>query len=71
MLGNFCKIYRDLRGCDSDRDTVEYTSSNEHPFAIACDLEGSSEKPEDTRVQKGITTADLVRKRSSNDGSDY
>lgn len=49
MLRNFRKINRHLGRSDSDCDTIEYTSRNEHASAIARNLKRSSNKPEDTR----------------------
>jgi hypothetical protein len=59
-LRNFRQVDRDLRGCDSNADTVQDSPCNERPEAIRRDLDGSAREPpqtskEDTAELKSAT----------------
>jgi hypothetical protein len=67
MLRDFGKIHRYLRRSDANSDTIEDSTRDQHSSPVACNLERGSHEPEDTGVQEGIATTELVGDGSSDD----
>ena len=71
FLRDLDQIHRDLRRCDTNTDTVNEPTDNQHAYTITARLYRSSQQPPEAGKGDGITTANTVRHWTSHDGTNY
>lgn len=69
LLCDLCKVDGDLGRSDTNCDTIEDTSSDQHARAVVGDLDSSSDDPEDAGEHERVPSANSIGDGTSDDGT--